>query len=444
MSWHKIWLVGKREYLYNFRRTSFLFTAFGVPLISIAAMFLITQFTVQQETNLDDFQQVAYIDRAGIIDPDVPTSEDYVAFSDPSLTAPDDSASEDARAAYYDELQTTATQQVLDGDLDAYFVVGAEYVYTGQVSLYADQDTPGQLTDNIEDFMQAQIVSRTPDALPVPVERLDDTNFTLRDLETDEELNEAALIGRLMLPFVFAILYFMATSTTAQFLMSGIVEEKENRLMEILATSLRPIELLWGKLFGLGALALSQIMIWISAGLILATLNDSARDFLTSVTFAPLDLALLIGLFLINFMLFSSILLSIGASVTAEAESRQIAGMITFASVLPLAGLTFFFQNPDGTIPVVLSFFPLTAAVSIVLRLGMGALPTWQLWASIAIQIVSVLVVMWIGAKAFRLGMLMYGKRLTPRALFEALRQGQTTLTSSANTETQQDTGGVK
>ncbi len=388
---HKVWLVLRREYLYNFRRPAFLFTAFGVPLLSFGAMFLLTQFLVDRESNLDNFQQVSYIDRANVIDAAGPNYYDYSPVSDPAWDAPEGVNDAAAWITYHDALEASANVQLQDGALDAYFVLADTYLLTGEVHLYAGEKIPEQLVDNIEWFLKTQIVAKAPGDLTVPLARLEGSNYTLRDLDSGDEMSDAALAGRLLLPFIFVMLYFMATNTTAQFLMSGVVEEKENRLMEILATSLRPLELLWGKLLGLGALALTQVAIWSSAGIVIAQANDDARAFLTGAEFAPLDLALLFALFIINFLLFSAIMLSIGAAVTAEAESRQMAGIFTFASVLPFMFMALFFENPNGPLPVGLSFFPLTAATALILRMGMGALPAWQLWTSFAIQVVSVL-----------------------------------------------------
>ncbi len=151
----------------------------------------------------------------------------------------------------------------------------------GTVDLYSDRNVPEALRQSVEDFMRFQIGARAPADLPVPVERLGEGNTTLRDLDSGEEMSEAAMIGRILLPFVFVLIYFMATSTTAQFLMSGVVEEKENRLMEILATSVRPIELLWGKLLGLAALAITQVALWAAGGLLMASFNADAQDFVS-------------------------------------------------------------------------------------------------------------------------------------------------------------------
>jgi ABC-2 type transport system permease protein len=427
MSWHRIWLVAHREYTFNFKRPSFLLTAFGIPLLSLVAMFFIFRFTVNRETNLNNWQRVGYIDRAGIVLPNGPNPDHYVP-----ITLPDQPAANATPDEIFQAQQEYATQQILDNKLDAYFVIDQNYVLTGSVDMYARKTVPQALQDNITSFLGGQVAAHAPGDLAVPVDRLNKMTFTLRDLQSGKELSDTALIGRLLLPFIFVLLYFMATSTTAQFLMSGVVEEKENRLMEILATSLRPQELLWGKLLGLGALSLTQIVLWAGGGLLIVAINQDARTFVAGARFQPGDIVLILVLFVINFLVFSAIMLGIGASVTAEAESRQIAGLFTFINVLPIALLATFFNNPDGPLPLFFTFFPLTAATGLILRLGLTTLPAWQIGASLAIQVVSVVVVMWLAAKVFRLGMLMYGKSLSPRTLLTALREGHTTLTTAS------------
>ncbi len=428
----KVWLVTRREYVYNFRRPSFLFTAFGVPLITLLAMVVVVWITAERETSLDNFQRVGYIDRAMIINPAVANPAGYFPISDPTVPMPVETSRGKLIGEYFDGLEEFARQQLQNGELDAYFVIPQNYLFSGRIDVYMRRNMPEALRSGIENFMRAQIASRAPDTLPVPVKRLGALEFVIRDEETGEELSEAAILGRFILPFLLVMIYFMSTSTTAQFLMSGVVEEKENRLMEILATSARPAELLWGKLLGLGALSLTQVLLWAAAALVIRQIYQDARAFFSGVEFDPTHLLLIGVLFLINFVLFAATMLGIGAAVTAEAESRQIAGFFTFLSVLPIMFVGTFFNNPDGALPVFFSFFPLTAAVGLTLRLGLlGGVPAWQIALSLALQVVAVLAVMWLVVQVFRLGMLMYGKPLTPRTLWRALRQGSVTLTTA-------------
>lgn len=432
MAWDKVKLVLQREYTFNFKRPSFLFSAFGVPALTFVAMFVIIQFTSDRETNTDAFQKVGYVDRAGIITATVPNFETFAPVTDPAAAAPDAHAAPADTAAYYDALEASAAQQLGDGTLDAYFVVADNYILTGLVDLYAAQNIPEALHTEVQDFLRAHIAARAPDDLPVSADRLaNPVDVVMRDVDSDDELDDFALIGRILLPFLFAFLYFMATSTTAQFLMNGVVEEKENRLMEILATSLRPIELMWGKLLGLGALALTQIVLWAAAGVLIASQFEEARDFISGGALDGPTLILMLVVFVLNFALFSAIMLGIGAAVTAEAESRQVASIITLFTVAPIALLSVYFTNPDGVLPLIFMFFPLTAGMGLIMRMGLTDIPAWQIALSLAIQVVSTIAIMWLAAKVFRLGMLMYGKRLTPRTLWAALREGSTTLTTA-------------
>lgn len=430
MAWHKIVLVLKREYWFNFKRKSFLFSAFGVPLLTLVAMFLIIRFTTGRETNLDAYNRIGVIDRAGIVTVLAPDGR-YVLFTDPAIPAPegDDPA---AREAYFAALEDAARQQLEAGELDAYLVIADDYVLSGRVDLYTTRNVPAVLLNSVRDLMREQLSARAPDTLPLPPSRLAAPAVeVLRDVNTGQELSETALVGRMMLPFIFVFIYFLASSTTAQFLMSGVVEEKENRLMEILATSIRPLELLWGKMLGLAALSFTQIGLWLAAGLVIVMMVEDAREFVTAIPFAAGDILLVVVLFVINFLLFASMMLAIGAAVTAEAESRQLAGIFTFIAVLPMAAVVTFFTNPDGPLPLFFTFFPFTAATALILRFGLTTIPAWQIATSLVIQIVSVVAMMWLAAKIFRLGMLMYGKRLTPRAFWNALREGRTTLTTA-------------
>jgi ABC-2 type transport system permease protein len=425
----KVWLVARREYLTNFRRPSFLFTAFGVPLLSLVAMFFVIQITASRETNLKNFDRVGYIDRALGRDPVIQFEDDdydYQAISNPELPAPDSPTT-------YDALQEYANDLLRSGDLDVYFVLDENYVLTGNVELFSKKNIPSVLQSNIEDFLRNQIAHSTEGTnLAVPAERLGKpAEILIRDVDSGDEITEAALIGRLLLPFLFVFLYFMSTTTTAQFLMSGVVEEKENRLMEILATSIRPLELLWGKIVGLGALALTQVAFWLVGGILTMLLKEDAREFIAGAAFRPADIALIVVLFIINFLLFAAIMMGIGASVTAEAESRQIAGFMSMIVLLPLMLSVTFFNNPNGPLPLVMSFFPLTAAAAIIMRIGLTVVPMWQIVLSMAIQVASVLGTVWLAAKVFRLGMLMYGKPLTPRTLWNALREGRVMLTTA-------------
>lgn len=410
MNFAKALIVARREYRVNFRSAGFLFMAFAFPLLILVLMFFITQFIIERETSTDDFQKVAYVDKAGIVQPDVVAPAGYFALDVPELDA----------VPYIE-------QQLKDGVADAIFVIDANYTLSGQVDVYSRKNITEALKENIDAFLSDNLVAQATN-LKVPPERLvEPFDAVFRTLETDERQSEAALIGRFLLPTIFVFVFFIATSTTSQFMMGGVVEEKENRLMEILASSVRPLELLVGKLLGLSGLAFTQITFWILTGAIIALTTEQGRDFFSGAEFQAGDVLLMIVLFILDFVLMSAIMLGVGAAVTAEAESRQAGGFIGLIAVLPLAANALFFTNPNGPIPVIMSFFPMTSPVAIIMRIGLTAVPAWQIAVSMVILVVSTAGVLWLASVVFRLGMLMYGKVLTPKLLWQALREHQST-----------------
>jgi len=413
---HKLLLIARREYLYNFKRRSFLFTAFGVPIFSFVMMFFVFNISENTATATGQMGQIGYVDEAGILADPVDKPEEYVAFQ-----------SEDA-----------ARTALTDGQIGAYFVIPSDFMSAGgQVAAYAYDGIPSGIESQLEDFIKSNLSRRVPGDLPLA--RILDpmSKMTVVDVSSGGELDGAdAFIGRFMVPFIFAFVFLMAINTTSQFLMSSVVEEKENRMMEILLTSSTPLEMLWGKVLGLGILGLTQVVLWAVAGVVLiAAQPQAAGNILSSLRLTP-DLLILSLLYLVlGYFLFGGIMAGVGATVTAEQEGRQFSGIFSLVAVVPMMLLVTFIQDPNGTVPVVLSLIPLTAPVSMLMRMPMTAVPVWQVVLSLLLLGLTVIATVWIAAKVFRLGLLMYGKRLTVREIIQALRQGRQTLTSVAGGE---------
>ncbi|MBN2471415.1 MAG: ABC transporter permease [Anaerolineae bacterium] len=403
----KIWLIARREYLYNFRRRSFLFTAFGVPAFSFLMMFVIFNLLEGTFTETGQLGTVGYVDAAGVLAEAVERPEEFAAFPE----------AESAHAA------------LLAGEIGAYFVLPEDFLQTGQVDAFAEENVPEGIQSQFTDFVEANLTLRVPPE--VNLDRiLNPMNLTMVEVATGESLeNENAFIARFMTPFVFAFIFLMAVNTTSQFLMSGVVEEKENRMMEILITSVRPLEMLWGKVLGLGLLGLTQVLLWGAAGVLFL---QAQPEIAAAVQISPDFVAIGLVYFVLGYFLNAAIMAGIGAAVTAEQEGRQFAGLLTLPAVLPFILMITFIQDANGAVPVLLSLFPLTAPVSMLMRIPMTAVPAWQIVLSLALLVAAVLGVIWLAAQVFRIGLLMYGKRLSLRAIFAAVRQGRKTMLTTA------------
>lgn len=392
----KLWLIARREFWINVRRPGFLFGAFGVPIITGLIIVLTTSIQIGAEEDTARVGQVGYVDQAAVIAP--------------STTPPEFSA-------YADEASAEAA--LTSGAIGAYFVIAADYLQSGAVRVVGTSDIPDALLDQFSGVLLRSISSGVDAAT---LERLQDpVTLEITTLNNSRTVRDSGIIGLFIAPILFVMVFMIGSQTTSTYLMSGIVEEKTNRIMEILITSVTPFQLLAGKIIGLGLLGLLLLSIWVGGALIaLAAAGNSGP--LSGVSIPP-DL-IVIGLiyFVLTYFFIASLMAGIGAIFDTEQESRQFAGLVGLPLAIPFFLIIEFFTNPDGPIVTALTLIPLTAPVTVILRLGFGTIPVWQLAVSIGLLLLVTLFTVWASARIFRYSLLMYGKRPTPRELWRVLR----------------------
>ena len=400
---NRILLVAQREFITNLRRRSFLFTAFGLPLIIIAAQFAIGYFAVQQSRTTGTLGQIGYVDL---------TSDQILSRA---VDKPDEFQ------AYLD--QESAMAALIDGEIGAYFVVPPDYLARGTIDAYAIKDIPRGIEQQMSSFLTDNLLGDWP---PDRARRLKNPgNLTISTLDGQKEIKgDESAIAAVLVPIMFAVLFMMSIFTTSGFLLQGVVEEKENRLMEILMTSITPLQMLWGKILGLSALGLVQVAVWAVAGGLALSRGSSLWSSLENVSL-PTSLLVWAPIYLLlGYLLYGALLASIGAAVTSMQEGQQISGIVSLVASIPVLFSVSFFNNANGPIPTVLSLVPFTAPIAIVMRLPFADVPLWQISLSLLLLVLTTLLIVWIAAQVFRIGLLMYGKRLGLRPLWTALRQG--------------------
>jgi ABC-2 type transport system permease protein len=409
---NRLLLVAQYEFFSNLKKPSFLFAAFGMPLFTVGIIVLVT-FISASAGGEDTVaaKSVGYVDQAEVLTDPVDVPEGFTAFN-----------SEEAARAALD-----------DSAIDSYFVVPETYRNNGKVELYAYGNIPDDLEDTITDFLARNLVSKLESE--APSERLLDPVNSSIFMENSGRLlpdSVGGVLGLFLVPLAFVTVFMTSLQLTSNFLMSGVVEEKSNRVMEILVTSVSPMQLLGGKLLGLGLLGLLQIVIW---GLMAAIGLSLGRDleFLQSVYIPPDLIVLALVYFIVNYFLYSSLFAGIGAVTGSEQEARQIAAWFSFFGAIPLFFIFQFLTTPNGTVPVVLSLFPFTSAVSIIIRSVFGTIPPEQLIASLTIMVLTAVFITWASAKVFRWSLLMYGKRPSVRELWRVIRGNVDTGTTAAS-----------
>ena len=242
--------------------------------------------------------------------------------------------------------------------------------------------------------------------------------------ETGEERDDE---GIWIASFAIGLMIYITLAIYGQAIMGAVVEEKETRIAEILFSSARPFELMLGKLVGVGLAGLTQLSIWIvSAAVLLGflALQADLQPVLASVpAITPLMIACFLIFFLIGFFLYASIFALIGSIVTSVQEGGQFA----FPPVMIMLGAFYFcfaiVRDPNSTLSFWVTIAPFMAPITMPVRILAETPPIWQILLSILVNTAAIAALVWITARVYRVGMLMYGKRATIPEVWKWVRQ---------------------
>lgn len=395
-------IVAQHEFVSILRKRSFLFAMFGVPLFSILMMVLVIYVQTDVLTGgTTEVERLGYVDHSGVLEDAIDQPADFIRY----------------------ETDEAASAALESGDVDAYFVVPEFYLRSGQVALYASGAVGEGIEDAIEDYLGANLLQQVEGESQLPPERLVSPVDMLVYLESSgREVTSSGFAGLIIMPMVFAMVFLFALQFSGTFLMSSVSEEKSNRIMEVLITSITPMELLGGKLIGLGAIGLLQIVVWLVVGLGVVVVGQQQQiEALAAISF-PLD-TLLVGLifFLLTYFLYASLMAGIGVLTDSEQEGRQMAGLFIMPIIVPFFFIAQFLENADGVLPTVLSIIPFTSGMSIMIRMIFTSVPLWQILLSLALLVLTTVFIVWASARIFRWAMLLYGKRPSFRSIIRAL-----------------------
>ena len=405
----KAFLVAKKEYLKMVRKRTFLLSTLGVPFLIIGVSVLGAVIALGGGSDAP----IGYVDRADILSTDVdvppPTNESEAMDEMPFEVEVRSYPTEDA-----------AREALGDGEIQGYYVIAEDYLSTGQLTLVYGEEEPGEtVKSGFRRFIRANLVSQLPE--DVAARAYHGIQLTVRSLDGQREASGFDIIGGL-LPFAAGMFFFLAVTISAQYLMRAVTDEKENRTMEILISSVSPEQLIGGKAVGLIGVALTQVLIWLVTVVIGVLIASRFIEELRSFTVPWAFLGVSALYFLPSFALVAGLMVAIGGVVTEIREGQQIAGILNMLFVFPYFLAAAIFARPDGILATILSLFPTTAYTTIALRWGIGTVPLWQLIASWVIVVGSAFLSIVAASRIFRAGMLHYGQPLKLQSVLAALR----------------------
>jgi ABC-2 type transport system permease protein len=398
-----LWLVAKHEYLKIVKKKSFLIGTLGIPVLIILVMAVSILVALGQRGNLP----LGYVDHAGILSDSV------------TLPVPDKGEPPVAIRAFTDE---AAAQTALEArTIQAYYVVPADYVQSGNAHLFFLNKRPGEtVQEDFTNFLQANLLA----GYPADVQRrmLEGSDVMFRSIDGSRELDSANIVG-FIVPFVVAFFFVFAVMNAGSYMLQAVTDEKENRTIEVLATSIRPDELIGGKALGLMSVGLTQLGIWVITGVIALLV---AAPFVPEVQGLRIPWSFLVVavlFFVPAYALIAGLMTAVGGMVTDLRQGQQITGILNLFFTLPFFFVALMMAKPDSPLLVVLTLFPTTAFVTITMRWAMTIVPLWQLGLSWALLVTSAVVSVWLAARIFRLGMLRYGQSLNVKTIVASLRR---------------------
>ena len=394
----KTWLVFRYEYLRHVMRKRFIFALLSFPLMCLFVI-LIGIVMVLLDYNP---RPLGYVDQSGLLaNPVAPPAEKNSLI--PRLLI----------KSYANE--ASAKSALLGKQIQAYFVIGEDYQQSGVVRMIALDTLSESAQNQFTNFIRNNLLAGQP---PQIVQRLiEGPKMTVRASSEARHVSENQILN-ILLPLAGGFLFFIAVTTTGGYLLQALVEEKENRTMEIVITSLSADQLMTGKIAGNLCVGLTELLSWILFGL--ATLYIIVRFVVPDLTihldsgFVLLNLAT----FIPAFVMISALMAAMGATATESREAQQVAGLFTIPIMIPFWLIAPIIMNPNSALSLGLSLFPLTAPVSLPLRAAVTTLPAWQIALSISLLVILAVVSIWFAGRAFRLGTLRYGKRLSWKELF--------------------------
>lgn len=423
MNLRRVWLIARREFWFNLRQRTFLASMFLLPFVFIGLFLLAGALGRSAATDISAYQAVGLVDESGVVVR--PDGRPYLAeIAEPFRL-------------YASEVEAQRAFEA--GEIDGYYVLRANFLRTLKPEAYYRRDKifGEALTDHLlREVLKPSVAAQVGE--PELAKRLEDPlgELTLYRIGNPQPMPPEALLAALFAPILVSSLVFIMTLNIAQYLALGLADEKENRLMELLITSVRPIEILWGKLIGLGALGLLQMLVWLVMGIAFAATQGT--DVLGTLATYQLDIGFLLIVIcyaLLGYTLYGALVAAIGASVNTDKEARQVVSIIVLIGALPMMFLVFFLFDPNSSFVLILSLLPFTSPGGMPLRMAVADVPLEQVGLGIGLEIVTIVGVMWLGAKIFRLGMLNYGKPLSLGEIWRALREGRQQIVAAPQRE---------
>ena len=414
---HKIWLIIKREYLVRVRKKSFIIMTILGPILMAALLIVPTFLATQTQEN----RIIALNEDANYILED----SEFMHFT----TIP------------------TSEAELLKTDFSESPFYALLYIEGENFTLYSNKQISLSVSKSIERQLEQLIEHEKLKLLGIDLQILEDAsteiNITTKIISEDGNTSNSQAEASMGIGFISGILIYMFIFMYGTMVMRGVIEEKTSRIVEVIISSVKPFQLMMGKILGVALVGLTQFVLWILLTIIISTVAELAfldanvmatemnssdqsvilaqvAEFTGGINLLQIFLAF-IFYFLAGYLMYSALFAAVGSAVDAEADTQQFVLPITIPLILSFVLITPIMENPDGVLAFWMSMIPFTSPVIMMVRLPFGV-ANWELALSIGILIASFIATTWLAGRIYRTGILMYGKKATYKEIWKWLK----------------------
>jgi ABC-2 type transport system permease protein len=403
---NKTWIIFKNELITTLKRKGFILTTLSIPVLGLLGILIFQLVSgISQPPSETEVTRVGYVDQVGSFSSYTRQGEiDLVPYS----------------------LPEEANRALVEGQVQEYFIIPGDYIATGQITRYSTRtelEPPAEIMNAIRSFLISNLLEEkvSPDVAVRVQYPLGVSSIVLDETGAVSEAQGG--IESMIIAYIFSLLLIMSIFTASGYLLQGLSEEKENRIMEILLSSVSTRQLITGKVLALGASGLIQIVVWLASGWgLLSIASTSIGGLFTSMQFPASVVALSLVYFILGYFLFAVLLAGIGAITPTQRDGQQMSVIITLLGASPYFLMTFIIENSQHIVSKIFTIFPLTAPLTVLMRVNNG-IPVWELIASVVVLILSIIGCLFLVSRLFRVYLLMYGKTPGWQEILRSLRQ---------------------
>jgi ABC-2 type transport system permease protein len=416
----KLKAIIKREYLTRVKSKGFIIGTILSPVLMMS--FAVVPILITRAGGPENYR-VTVLDQTGdavlferiekLLAPEGPRDDRYQLQRE--AIGPDESLA---------DRQQQLNQKVVAGEIDGFMVLPKDVLTANRVIYYAKNVGDFGSRSQISDALSKAVIERRVTQAGLQTETVrqltSNVRLDIRNTRGEKERGQTFILsfGLLMIIYITILVYGVMV-------MRGVMEEKQSRIIEVLLSSVRPFDLMLGKLIGIGLVGLTQYLTWAIFGALISavtTLPILAANWDKMPKIPIAQLIFFVVYFVLGYFLYATLYAMVGSIVSNEEDGQQVQMPVTMTIVVPVMLSTLVLKNPSGMASTILSMIPFFSPVLMFLRIGLETPPWWQIALSIVLMIATILGAVWVASKIYRVGVLMYGKRPTLPELMRWLK----------------------